>query len=54
MTKHSLQTGDLPSVSIRRPVLIVVLNLSFHAVINAWLFEFHLPPVFFTSFLHYR
>lgn len=27
MTKHSLQTGDLPSVSIRRPVLIVVLNL---------------------------
>ncbi|OFC69460.1 efflux RND transporter permease subunit [Alteromonas confluentis] len=27
MVKHSLQTGDLPSVSIRRPVLIVVLNL---------------------------
>ena len=27
MVKHSQQTGDLPSVSIRRPVLIVVLNL---------------------------
>lgn len=27
MGKHALQTGDLPSLSIRRPVLIVVLNL---------------------------